>query len=270
MPEVDPDRIFVAGHSSAGTVALLCAEHVDGLAGCVAYAPCSDLEGSMAGIVKDIERVLPNVRQYMTDGSPSTYLQHLRCPVMIFHAIDDQVVRLSESRGFVQRATSAGQDATLRTGARGGHYDAMIDEGIDEAIRWMNRTGPATTTTLASSPTPLAPRKRELPSLTPRNRELPPPTPGFVAPLPPDTPSIQAHVRFKIISYPSSGDPASIARDALRSVIWADLASIRVDRTADELIIGASGTAVNSNTAKLLLEQAGFVIGGVTYEPIRR
>ena len=49
IPEVDPDRIYVAGHSSAGTTALLCAEHVEGLAGCIAYAPCSDLEGFLAG-----------------------------------------------------------------------------------------------------------------------------------------------------------------------------------------------------------------------------
>ena len=39
VPQVDPQRIYVAGHSSAGTLSLLFAEHEPRLKGCVAFAP---------------------------------------------------------------------------------------------------------------------------------------------------------------------------------------------------------------------------------------
>ncbi len=263
IPEVDRDRIFVAGHSSAGTVALLAAAHVDGLAGCVAYAPCSDLEGFLAGFVGDIDGVLPNVRQYMKDGSPNNHVEQLDCPVMIFHAIDDRVVRLSESNTFVGRAKAAGHDVTLRTGVHGGHYDAMIDEGIDEAINWMNRTKPATSTLASDSASPS-------PSASGRPR----PTPGFRPPTMPTPPAmppggaIRAHIHLDIKSYPRLGNPETIAREALRSVIWVEPNAIRIDRSTNELIIGVRIMMINTNTAKLHLERAGFVIGGASLKPV--
>ena len=42
VPEVDPKRITVAGHSSAGTLAVLFAEHEPRLRSCLAYAPVDD------------------------------------------------------------------------------------------------------------------------------------------------------------------------------------------------------------------------------------
>ena len=44
VPEVNRKQLFSAGHSSAGTLALLFAEHEPRLAGCVAYAPAIDLK----------------------------------------------------------------------------------------------------------------------------------------------------------------------------------------------------------------------------------
>jgi acetyl esterase/lipase len=283
VPEVDPDRIFVAGHSSAGTIALLCAEHVDGLAGCVAYAPCSDLEGFLAELVDMVEEVLPNVRRYMKDSSPMNHLDRLRCPVMVFNAVDDQVVTISESSRFVAQAAAAGGNVTLRTAARGGHYDAMIDEGIREGIAWMNRRKAATTSVtgtgaaVPSEPKPPQPTPGFRPPSSPA---APPVTSPATPPVPPPAISsattttappgvIRAHVHLKIASYPASGDPQTIARNALRSVTWADPNSIRVDRTAGEVVIGVRVMMVSTNTAKALLERAGFEIGGASFIPVR-
>jgi dienelactone hydrolase len=263
MPEVDPNRVFVAGHSSAGTVALLCAEHVDGLAGCVAYAPCSDLEGFLAGFVSDVEEVLPNVRQYMVDGSPCTYSRRLRCPVMIFHAVDDNVVRLSESRRFVQLASSAGQSVALQPGTRGGHYKAMIVEGIPEAIKWMNRTQPSASPTAPSPASTLA-RPGTAPSAGTSPFSAMPAPSSMAA-----NGTIRAYVRIKIVSYPSTGHPETIAREALRSLVWAEPDSIRIDRSNNELVIGVSVMQVNTNTARIALEKAGFVVAGAKFEPVR-
>lgn len=265
MPEVDPGRIFVAGHSSAGTVALLCAEHVDGLAGCVAYAPCSDLEGYLADFVGDIEGVLPNVRQYMKEGSPTNHVDDLGCPVMIFHAIDDDVVRLSESSRFAALASQSGRDVTLRPGTRGGHYDAMINEGIEEAIVWMNRTKSPAAAEMTDNPLPSPPRPRELPRPTPGFQ----PPPDSASPADRPQPHVRAYVHFKIISYPPSGNPEILARETLRSVVWAEPDLIRVDRVANDLVIGVRVMSLNTNAAKLLLEETGFVIGGMRFEPVR-
>ena len=249
LPEVDRDRIFVAGHSSAGTVALLCAAHVKDLAGCVAYAPCSDVEGFLSEFVGDFEDTLPGMRQYMQDGSPMNNVRDLRCPVMIFHAVDDQVVGIGESNRYTSRVKQAGGNITMQLAPRGGHYDAMINEGITKAVAWMNRIRPPTSSAIASS------------EPSPSNRE--PQLRGS------SSGSLRAHVHLKIISYPTSGPPEMLARDALRPVVWAEPNSVRIDRSANELVIGVRITSVNTNDAKLRLERVGFAIGGASYKPVR-
>ncbi len=265
IPEVDRERVFVAGHSSAGTVALLCAEHVDQLAGCVAFAPCSDLEGYLSDFVDKIDGVLPDVRRYMKDGSPRTYAAQLGCPVMIFHAIDDDVVKLSESASFAAIAAGSGHVVALQTAPRGGHFDAMIDTGIPEAITWMRRTERPASGTRAGAGLPPSPRPIELPSPVPGF--LPPPIPEL--PMGPSFGSVHAYVHFQVLSYPSAGNAEVIARNALRMVVWAEPDTIRIDRAADELIVGVRVMSFNTNTAKLRLEEAGFVIGTTRYEPVR-
>ena len=49
LPEVDPERLYVAGHSSAAIWALLFAEHEPRIKGCIAYAPLADLFGRAPG-----------------------------------------------------------------------------------------------------------------------------------------------------------------------------------------------------------------------------
>lgn len=81
--------------------------------------------------------------------------------------------------------------------------------------------------------------------------------------------SVHAYVHFQILSYPSAGNAEVIARDALRMVVWAEPDTIRIDRAADELIVGVRVMSFNTNTAKLRLEEAGFVIGTTRFEPVR-
>ena len=274
LPEVDRDRIFVAGHSSAGTVALLCAGHVDGLAGCVAYAPCSDLAGFLSEFVGDIDGVLPDVRQYMVDGSPMTHVEKLGCPVMIFHAVDDRVVGVSKSNSFSARVKKAGGDITLKLAPHGGHYDGMIENGINDAVAWMNHTRPAGSSSVASntdSSSRVQKQPRPVPRTEPPRVSTPPRSEPPEASTPPRVSSsgaLRAHVHLQVISYPSANAEV-IARDALRSVIWADPRSIRVDRSADEIVIGVRITSVNTNDAKLRLERVGFAIGRASYVPVR-
>lgn len=45
LPILDPQRVYVAGHSSAATLALLVAANDKRVKGCIAYAPCVDVPG---------------------------------------------------------------------------------------------------------------------------------------------------------------------------------------------------------------------------------
>ncbi len=44
IPQIDPSRVYTAGHSSAGTISLLVAEREPRVRAAVAYAPASDVE----------------------------------------------------------------------------------------------------------------------------------------------------------------------------------------------------------------------------------
>ena len=147
VPEANPRQIYAAGHSSAGTVALLFAEHEPRLAGCVAYAPCSDVEKRMSrempGFVLRLrEMEMPGLTDFVVQSSPRTHEGRLNCPLFLFHADDDSNVPASESRSFAARLTALGKDVTLKSVASGDHYDSMLEEGIPAGIEWIkSRSG---------------------------------------------------------------------------------------------------------------------------------
>jgi dienelactone hydrolase len=143
VPEVNPKQIFVAGHSSAATTALLFAEHETRLAGCVAYAPCSDLSDRFPGfLIRMLQLEMPGLADFIVQSSPRTHESRLSCPLFLFHAEDDSNVSVEESKGFAKRLQAVGKDVTLKTVPTGDHYDSMIEEGIPAGIAWIKqRTG---------------------------------------------------------------------------------------------------------------------------------
>lgn len=140
IPEVNPKQIFSAGHSSAGTTALLLAEHEPRLAGCVAFAPCTDLQARIPGaLVRTLSFTFEGLPEFLVRSSPRTHEMRIHTTVMLFHAADDSNVPIEESRNFVARLKSAGEDATLMEVAAGGHYQPMIDLGIPAGIEWIKQ-----------------------------------------------------------------------------------------------------------------------------------
>ena len=139
MPEVDPARIFTAGHSSAGTVSLLAAENFSELAGCIAYAPCSDVEAFHAEFSRlpGIETVFPNMQAFDRKSSPVVHVSKLACPTFVFQARDDQIVQASKTQRFVALAKQNNKNVEYIEVAGGGHYQSMIDEGIPQAVKWL-------------------------------------------------------------------------------------------------------------------------------------
>lgn len=139
VPEVNPNRIYAAGHSSAAVLALLLAEHEPRIRGCVAYAPATDVEQRLRPNLSQMsaERQFPGVYQFIQRSSPKTHAAHLNCPVFLFHAQDDTNEPISTTRAFHAQLQSLGKQSTLVEVPTGDHYNSMIQEGIPAALRWL-------------------------------------------------------------------------------------------------------------------------------------
>lgn len=142
-PEVNPNQIFTAGHSSAGTSALLFAAHEPRLAGAIGYAPCSDVENFQSrGIIRALSFRYPELYDFLCQSSPKTHSQRINCPVFLFHADDDEVVEIKTTRDFAGLLQSHNQNVTVEIVPTGDHFDAMIEQGIPKGVAWLKqRTG---------------------------------------------------------------------------------------------------------------------------------
>ncbi|MEZ5944049.1 MAG: prolyl oligopeptidase family serine peptidase [Planctomycetaceae bacterium] len=141
IPAVDPNRIVVAGHSSAGTLALLMSEHEPRLAACIAYCPCSDVEARVGPFANELKKSLKgceDMPEFLTKSSPRTHINHVQCPIFLFHSSDDTNTPYAGSVEFTDMVKSAGKDIELsQPPAFGDHYTGMIEEGIPRGIRWL-------------------------------------------------------------------------------------------------------------------------------------
>lgn len=137
-PMIDPERLFVAGHSSAGTLALMLAQTAPKLRGCVAYAPVADLHARYGDESMDtLKEAGVDLRGYADRFSPIRRVADLKCPVLIFHAADDHNVDPAELRVYAEEAKKAGKAVERIEVADGGHYDSMIDPGISKGIAFL-------------------------------------------------------------------------------------------------------------------------------------
>ncbi|MFN0021234.1 MAG: alpha/beta hydrolase family protein [Pirellulaceae bacterium] len=136
VPEVNPKQIYSAGHSSAGTMSLLFAEHEPRLAGCIAFAPCTDVPAFITE-ARALSFSHEGIADFVVQSSPNTHESRLNCPVFLFHAMDDTNVSVLETGDFAERLRQAGKEVKSITVLSGGHYDSMIKQGIPEAIEWL-------------------------------------------------------------------------------------------------------------------------------------
>jgi len=155
LPQVDPKRIYTAGHSSAGTLSLLLAQHDPRVKACIAYAPATDVEGGLREVLSDPQAVsmFPRLRGFLQQSSPVTHSSRLTCPVFLFHARDDSNIEWTDTQKFASLVEKAGTKPTLKFVPVGEHYDSMIDQGIPQAIAWL-RTLPGESAGSSQQPQP--------------------------------------------------------------------------------------------------------------------
>jgi len=159
VPAINHEKIFAAGHSSAGTLSLLFAEHESRLAGCIAYAPCVDVEKRLAEYISNplAEVLLPEVEPFVRQGSPQRHFQSLKCPVFLFHAEGDTNAPFDESREFAERLTAQGTPCELASVPDGDHYNSMLKDGIPRGIAWLKNAA-TQTSPVSDEPSEPAPK----------------------------------------------------------------------------------------------------------------
>jgi dienelactone hydrolase len=177
VPEVDANRIYAAGHSSAATMAILLAENESRIKKCAAFAPRVDVETNFPGPQKDLlRRLIPGVDAFFTTFNPKHHADKITCPILLFHARDDSVVPVAESESFASSLQALGKDVSLETVPSGNHYESMIRQGIPKAIAWFNGEDPATVASSVERPMRPAPRGSNAPAVDAGgapNRRLP-------------------------------------------------------------------------------------------------
>lgn len=84
LPYVDPNRIYLGGHSTGGTLALLAAESTDCFRCIFAFGPVSDTKGyGQDSLVYDVDDRLEN-----TLRSPGPWLRYITRPTFVFEGDD--------------------------------------------------------------------------------------------------------------------------------------------------------------------------------------
>ncbi|QDT44358.1 Alpha/beta hydrolase family protein [Gimesia alba] len=139
IPGIDKNKVFIAGHSSAGTLSLLFAEHYPQIKGCLAYAPSVDLENNFKPHLAEIKQLLPGVEDFIKKSSPKTHITSLTCPVFLFHARQDQVTSFADTQNFANQLKRQGTDVEFVVGTGGDHYQSMISEGLPQGIEWIKK-----------------------------------------------------------------------------------------------------------------------------------
>jgi dienelactone hydrolase len=137
VPDIDPDRVYCAGHSSAATLALLVAAAEPRIKACAAFAPVTDVETRIGKrIITPLAAAVPGFEEFIKSSSPKTHAAELKCPVFLFHARDDTTVPIGESTRFAADLKRTNPRVTFVEVPKGGHYDSMIRAGIPKAIEW--------------------------------------------------------------------------------------------------------------------------------------
>ena len=136
---LDSERIYIAGHSSAATHALLVAANEPRVEAAIAYAPATDLEKRLAKIIPEFNSDVPGFEGFIKTSSPKNNISQIKVPVFIFHAADDSVIPIEDTKTFTAELRKVNSNVTFETADKGDHYDSMIEQGIPNAIKWLNK-----------------------------------------------------------------------------------------------------------------------------------
>ncbi len=141
FPEIDATHLYAAGHSSAANVALDVALTDHRIKGVAAYAPATDVESRLASTLSILNKLVPGEAEFIARISPIRRVNDFACPVLLFHADDDTNVPTADNQNFADAMTRAGKTIRFIRVPAGGHYQSMIDQGINAGIEFFKSLG---------------------------------------------------------------------------------------------------------------------------------
>ncbi len=137
-PAVGAGPVFVAGHSSAGLIALNLARRSRNFAGCIAYAAPTNLENEVdPDLAEALQKYIPGFRKFVIENSPVRNAAQINCPVFFFNALDDSRVPPQSVAVYLKTLKAAGKPLNHLQVETGGHYNSMIEQGIPAGIEWI-------------------------------------------------------------------------------------------------------------------------------------
>jgi dipeptidyl aminopeptidase/acylaminoacyl peptidase len=142
VPQVDPQRIYVVGHSSAATLALQVAEQDERVAACVAFAPVVKVGDQLARVAEALDQRQPGAMDFLRQASPDTNVGRLKAPTLLFYATDDSRALTTTVAAFASELAKTNPNVKVVTVPSGGHYTSMIKNGIPAAIAWLQAARP--------------------------------------------------------------------------------------------------------------------------------
>jgi len=139
-PSIDDTRIYAAGHSSAGTLALLLAAAEPRIAAVASFAPVTDVPLLFgAADTAKLSAGIPGFSEFLTATSPITHAQALAAkPVFLFHAKDDDAVPVAHTKTLHDAMQPRHASSRYEVVDTGGHYQSMIGPGIAAAVAWFD------------------------------------------------------------------------------------------------------------------------------------
>ncbi len=138
IPQLDSNRFYSAGHSSAAALSLLVAANEPRIKACIAYAPVCNVPNRLGNkLVGLLDSEIQGFKKFIEETSPHSQSSKLRCPTFLFYAEDESVVSIREIIDFSEELKRTNGSVTLSHVATGDHYDSMIEEGIPQGIRWL-------------------------------------------------------------------------------------------------------------------------------------
>lgn len=135
QPEVDPKNVFIAGHSSAASLALRAAQSSTIPRAAAAFSPAADY----SEFYKDrLAEVSEETRKYIADSSPLTHAAETKCPVLLTHGTVDDVVAVSQSERMASELKKAGKTCEFIKIPQGDHYFSMLKAGVPISVFWFS------------------------------------------------------------------------------------------------------------------------------------
>lgn len=136
LPGVDPKRLYVAGHSVGGTLAMLAAMSSSRFRAAASFSGSPDQVHWSRGQLQLIPFDPKDPREFQM-RSPLAFPRSFKCPVRLFYGSDEFLFK-NPSEKMAELATAAGLDVQAFE-VEGDHISA-VEPAMQQAIQFFNKT----------------------------------------------------------------------------------------------------------------------------------